>query len=318
MSNADKKLINQAISAKLILVPKGDDSQPCIAAFETATGISVPDFPARQLEVKVGNRIFLKVKGHDIPALIAGGYGDVGLTGTDSCEDYITASDNSIIYQPLGATMCHFGLLAPTDEEVTVRQQLKDKKTSLPVATSFPRLLDKCAVAQDLKLTAMGIIFSGSVEIMPRLLGVPLVADLIATGATAKANGLVEIQSLLDVYPAIVVRDTTQTKRPDPSYKGIDQIDATFAQRSLQTADLSADSYTLKLLRDSNQAGKKAGEEFGEAMMAIFGEGGIADCEGEIADLIYAQLAAANSRNKPVKLGNIINILIERNQPRTK
>ena len=307
-------LINKVIEAKLILVPKGDDSQPCLRDFEKATGLKVPEFKDRQLEVKSGDVTFIKVKGRDIPSLIAAGFGDIGLTGSDSCEDYI-ASDNSVQYQAFGAQMCRFVLLAPANKAATVRKQLDANKNYLAVATSFPKLLNKCAVDAGIKLAPTDITVSGSVEIMPRLFNVPLVADLVASGATAKANGLVEVKTLMDVYPALVIKTADKKSETDPTaYPGIARIDETLNQRRLQLNDQAVNSYTLGLMRDSNKAGKKAGEEFGEVLMAIFGDGSVKDCESEIADLIYAQMVAAYSRKKPVSLSNIISILVERNK----
>ncbi len=101
---------------------------------------------------------------------------------------------------------------------------------------------------------------------------------------------------------------------PTTSYDGVDLIDKTFAARSAQIDDITKLSPTLGLLRDPNKAGKKAGEEFSEALMAIFGNGTVAECENEIADLIYSLLAAGRSQNKTVKLGNILRILIDRNE----
>jgi phosphoribosyl-ATP pyrophosphohydrolase len=150
---------------------------------------------------------------------------------------------------------------------------------------------------------------------MPSLLGVPLVADLVSSGTTAQVNGLVEVQDLLDVYPAIVVKSAVVSgSQKAISYSDIDRIDAVLRQRSMQVNNKSAQSYTLTLMRDANKAGKKAGEEFAEVMMAILNDGNIADCESEIADLTYAQLVAAYSRNKPAKLSNVIRILVNRNQ----
>jgi phosphoribosyl-ATP pyrophosphohydrolase len=121
--------------------------------------------------------------------------------------------------------------------------------------------------------------------------------------------------SLSDIYPALVIKNTVTTEQPKPvSYLAINQIDATLNRRSLQVTDSAANSYTLGLMRDTNKAGKKAGEEFSEALMAIFGDGSVEDCESEIADLVYAQIVSAYSRNKPVKLENIIRVLIERNR----
>jgi ATP phosphoribosyltransferase len=309
-------IIDTVTDARLLLVPKGDDSQPCLQAFEKATGITVPEFKDRKLEATADGKTFFKVKGRDIPRLIAAGYGDIGLTGSDSCEDYMAyGNDNSVAYQSFDSRMCRFALLAPSAKAAVVRQQLQSNQRYLSVATSFPRLLGKYAQAEGLKLLPTELAVAGSVEIMPRLLNVPLVADLVSSGATAKANGLVEIMSLSDVYPALVIRATPAVGRLEPvSYLDIDRIDATLSRRSLQVNDLTVSSYTLGLMRDSNEAGKKAGEEFSEVLMAIFGDGSIKDCESEIADLIYVQIVSAYSRDKPVKLENVIRMLIERNQ----
>lgn len=307
-------LLQQAAEAKLILVPKGDDSRPCLQAFENATGITVPAFEKRRLEVKAGGRTFLKVKGRDIPRFIAAGYGDMGVTGSDSCQEY-TAADESVSYQSFGPRMCRFVLLAPVNRAAAVRRQLKAGKRSLEVASSFPELVRACASKQKLNVQPSAIPICGSVEIMPRLLGVSAVADLVSSGETAKANGLVEVKTLLDVYPAVIVRSSADAGRSkDVSYGDIERIDEVLASRRLQVPDKTAKSYTLALMRDANEAGKKAGEEFGEVMMAIAGNGSAAECESEIADLTYAQLVAAYSQGKPAKLGNIIRILVERNR----
>lgn len=309
-----KNVIEQVIKAKLILVPKGDDSKPCISAFVEATGVQVPDFEGRELEASVAGRTFLKVKGRDIPGLIAAGFGDVGLTGSDSCEDYL-AVDTGVDYKPIGRQMCRFALLAPVDRADTMRKQVELNDGSLTAATSFPNLLNKCASEQGLKVSPTEAVVSGSVEIMPRLLEVSLVADIVSSGATARANGLVEVKNLFDAYPAIITRSVASVARTRRvSWADVEKIDATLALRGLQLNDKSTNSYTLGLMRDSNKAGKKAGEEFSEVSMAIFGDGSVKDCEGEIADLIYAQLVAGYSRNKLVKLDNILRILIERNQ----
>jgi ATP phosphoribosyltransferase len=307
-------LANRAGKAKLILVPKGDDSRPCLQAFEDATGIKVPEFENRMLVVKAKGRTFMKVKGRDIPGFIAAGYGDIGLAGCDSCEDYM-ASNSSVAYEPIGRQMCRFVLLAPANKAAAVRRQLKANRKPLQVATSFPKLLSQRAQLLKLNIIPADSTISGSVEIMPRLLGIPLVADLVASGETARANGLVEIRTLLDVYPAIVLKAPASPPRPAAvSYGDIDRIDAVLNRRSTQLKDKSAQSYTLTLMRDANKAGKKVGEELSEVMMAIAGNGSTADCENEIADLTYAQLVAAYSRGKPVKLSNVMNILIDRNR----
>ena len=205
--------------------------------------------------------------------------------------------------------------MAPSGKAAGLARRLKSAGRPLKVATSFPDLLRRCASRDKLNMVPDGTIISGSVEVMPRLLGVPMVADLVSSGTTARANGLVEVMTLLDVFPSIVVRSAVPRRTQGyVSYGDIDRIDEVLDRRSRQIPDKSTESYTLKLMRDANEAGKKAGEEFGEVMMAISGSGDAADCESEIADLTYAQLVAAYSQGKPARLSNVIRILVDRNR----
>ena len=94
----------------------------------------------------------------------------------------------------------------------------------------------------------------------------------------------------------------------------IDRIDATLTMRSGQIADPEVSSYTLALLRDPNEAGKKFGQEAAEVMMAVCGEEDVTAVESEIADLVYASLVVARSRRQPARLANVLAILVARNE----
>jgi phosphoribosyl-ATP pyrophosphohydrolase len=91
-------------------------------------------------------------------------------------------------------------------------------------------------------------------------------------------------------------------------------IDETLTERSAQVTDLSVQSYSLGLLRDPNEAGKKIGQEFVEFVTAVVSDENTEACEAEFADLIYAGLVFARSRQKDVKLAHVMEILVARNQ----
>jgi phosphoribosyl-ATP pyrophosphohydrolase len=308
------KLEIDAASAERIVVPKGDDNEPCVAAFQEATGIEVPEFDSDCLKGTSQGRTFWRLKGRDIPEFISAGLADIGLTGSDSCEEYIDPTNMNINYVEIGAPMCRFSLLAPWGMEEAAQIGLTRGTRPLEAATSFPRLLGKAAAAQDLNVIASGLPASGGVEAIPDFAGLPLAADLVCSGDTATANRMSEIRRLCDVYPALVQRDEAKPfPVKDAAYTEINRIDRTLAERSRQITDLAASSYTLELLRDPNKAGKKFGEEVAEAVMDIAGEASTASCESELADVIYSGMVAARSRGIAVQLGNVIRILGGRN-----
>src|SRR5687768_7873655 len=108
-----------------IIVPSGRDYERCLEAFETEYDITAPRFEDRRLNLVAGGRQYTKVKGKDVPAYIAEGFADIGLTGTDVCEEQIPANSN-LLYQAIGEPMCTFNLLLPQEISDQLLTQLSD------------------------------------------------------------------------------------------------------------------------------------------------------------------------------------------------
>lgn len=195
-------------SVKSILVPKGDDNVACIEALQEELNLEVPSFRGRRLsEVSEGITFWL-VKGKDVPRLVSEGCADIGVTGYDSCLEYGDMSGRVLRYSRIGEPMCRFALLAPQDKAGIMKRLVNGRppQPTLNVVTSFPKMLGMIGAIKDLPIVSMGIELSGSTEIMPKLLGCDLAADIVTKGETAAANGLIEIENLLDIYPTIVRR----------------------------------------------------------------------------------------------------------------
>ncbi len=92
-------------------------------------------------------------------------------------------------------------------------------------------------------------------------------------------------------------------------------IDETLAARQSQIEDMNVTSYTLGLLRNPNKALKKFGEESLEFAQAVIEEDAEAAAQ-ELADFVYAALVLARSSSKAVTLERVMQILVERNQPK--
>lgn len=198
-----------AKSAENILVPKGDDNRACIEAFQTFTDIEIPTFQGRELMARSGGRVFWLMKGKDIPGLVAAGYGDIGMTGTDSRLEYNwrnSEPSEKVRYQRIGDEMCRFSLLSLADEAEMMRYRLEDSRTwqLLPVVTSKPTLLDY--YTGTLPFVRKDVELNGSVEAALKLVGAALAADIVDTGNTAQENELAEVWTLGTMYPEIVAK----------------------------------------------------------------------------------------------------------------
>ena len=94
---------------------------------------------------------------------------------------------------------CRLSLAAPDGANYLGLESLKNKK----IATSYVRLLSDFLHKNSIQ--AETVYFSGAVEIAPRLGIADFVCDLVSTGSTLEANGLREVEVLLD-SEAIVIQ----------------------------------------------------------------------------------------------------------------
>lgn len=301
-------------AAQRIVIPSGRDYERCLEAFETTFGVSVPRFESRLLTRKAANNtIYVKVKGKDIPAYIANGSADIGLTGTDVCEEQIPEKSN-LLYKAIGKPMCTFNLLLPTSsvDEITTRLTSPSAKP-VRIATSYPRLLRRCIeraqeVGQVLNITIEQFKPSGSVEALPGWVA-EAVADIVESGETATANNLVIGSKLADIYPAVIWRNPNM--QPTPLNLNFFGVDTSLNERLKQVDNLSVTSYSIERLRDPNQALKDYGEESAEFLESVVT--GKANALDELADLLFASLVLARANSADVSLADVVQRLEGRN-----
>ncbi len=201
-------------AASRIVVPSGRDYDCCLKAFEEIYGVAAPRFDDRRLRLRKDAWEYIRVKGKDVPAIVAEGYADIGLAGTDVCEEQIPEDPgaSNLLYGAIGEPMCSFNLLLPRQSAETLNARLRDPEAKpVLVATSYPNFLDrsiKRAREADSPLNIRVSPFrpAGSAEIMPALGVSDAVADLVESGDTAIMNDLTIGPKLADVSPSIVWR----------------------------------------------------------------------------------------------------------------
>lgn len=194
--------------AERVLIPKGDDNKLARSAFELAADIEIPTFKGEKLVASSLGRTFWLVKSKDIPELVARGYSDIGVTGEDSSLNYqIKKRQPELRRKRLGnEAMCRFSLLTYVEDREEMLQILAKGGLDVPKAvTAQPDLLrDLFDFKETMQVLPSDIQVSGSVEGVMRLVGARLAADIVASGETARENGLVELQTLLEIFPEVV------------------------------------------------------------------------------------------------------------------
>lgn len=185
-----------------IAFPKGRIGKPLAQFFEREP-LGVPAFTGRGLvcDIPAKNLRFLILKDFDVPTYVRRGAAELGVAGSD-----VLAETECDLPRPLRFPFghCRFALLAPEGTRLPEGRAVR-------VATKYVRVtrefFDRKGMAADV------VALSGSVEIAPRMGLSDVVADLVDTGETMRANGLVEMEKIADVAPHLIVNRGALARR---------------------------------------------------------------------------------------------------------
>jgi len=176
-------------------------------------GLKFDDYK-RSLLVKCRNFDveLLLLRDDDIPEYVADGVCDLGFVGGN-----VTAEDRAdvAILRGLDYGVCRLSLAAPKEGSIKSVEDFDGKK----VATSYPNLTRSFFEERGIRIDVVTL--SGAVEIAPRLEVADAISDLVSSGNTLKANGLVEIETIYNSETELI-----QTNKPlsEKKQKLIDKI----------------------------------------------------------------------------------------------
>ncbi len=170
----------------LIAFPKGrlgDELVPRLAGTPLALDTAALKSRVLRIPTATPGVSVLLLKGSDLPRYVAAGVASLGIVGSDTLDeldmDLLELAD-------LGFGECRLCLCAPAGDSL---EDLK-ARTHLRLATKFPRATEAWLAREG--LTAELVPLSSSVELAPLLGLADAIVDLVQTGATLKAHGLVE------------------------------------------------------------------------------------------------------------------------------
>ncbi|MFL6193194.1 MAG: ATP phosphoribosyltransferase [Thermoanaerobaculia bacterium] len=179
-----------------LALPKGRNLETALAAFRTA-GIPLAglDAAGRSLRTRLDGAGIevLSLKDWDLPLYIGQGIADCGIVGSDVLEEI----DGDLLV-PLrllqGRSRMSF---------IGLDSALPAAGTQVRLATKYPGTARRIVAgrawgAEILKL-------SGSIELAPVLRLAELALDIVQTGRTLAENNLVEIETVAEVSPCLVV-----------------------------------------------------------------------------------------------------------------
>ncbi len=185
-------------SPLLIALPTGRMAEETLALFQQA-GLSTPSGNAsRKLILPSADNTlrYIMAKPTDVPTFVEYGAADIGICGLDTLRE-----GGCNVYEPLLLPIgpCRLSLIGPAD-----RSDVPLRYASQPrVATKYPRLTME--FFRERGVNAEIIKLNGSIELAPLVGLAELIVDLIETGNTMRANGLVELRIIMHSQAVLVV-----------------------------------------------------------------------------------------------------------------
>ncbi|MYA96490.1 MAG: ATP phosphoribosyltransferase [Nitrospinae bacterium] len=145
-------------------------------------------------DAKTGIRVLI-LRNHDVPIYVERGAADLGVIGRD-----VLLEQGRDVYEPLDMKVAPCRLMVAAPEGMTWADLTG--RISLRVATKFPVITTR--FFEQMGVQAKIIRLYGNVEIAPATGVADLVVDLVDTGGTLRANGLVPIREIFSATARLI------------------------------------------------------------------------------------------------------------------
>lgn len=150
----------------------------------------------------------IRVRSFDVATFVAFGAAQLGVAGNDVLLEF----DYPEIYAPvdLGIGKCRLAVAEPAE---MVGEDDPNRWSHIRVATKYPNITRAHFAARGVQAECIKL--SGAMELAPTLGLSRRIVDLVSTGATLKANNLVEVERIADVTSRLVVNRTAWKTCPE-------------------------------------------------------------------------------------------------------
>jgi ATP phosphoribosyltransferase len=194
-----------------LALPTGRILTELLDVFERA-GIPVPQEEVKARKLRISNGAapaMVLVKDRDVPTYVEHGVADAGVVGRD-----VLAEVDADIYQPLdlGVGRCRMVVARRKEEGPAGYRELPVVR----VATKYPQVAAQHFHGRGIPIELIPL--SGSVEVAPLLGLADCIVDVVATGRTLAANGLVVDHVLFESSAQLIAnRASFRLKRDEMS-----------------------------------------------------------------------------------------------------
>jgi ATP phosphoribosyltransferase len=180
----------------VIALTKGRILRETLPLFESAGIRPLEDIEkSRKLlfDTNVDGVKLLLMRGSDVPTYVRFGRADIGVAG----KDLILENGSDGFYEPLDLKIatCKMMTAEPVDAPVAVDR--------LRVATKFTNIAKRFYAERGQQIELIKL--NGALELAPSLGLADAIVDIVDTGKTLKANGLVAKDTIADISSRVIV-----------------------------------------------------------------------------------------------------------------
>jgi ATP phosphoribosyltransferase len=195
-----------------LALPKGRilaEVMPLFAAAGIAPEAAFADENTRQL-LFATNRPGLnviRVRSFDVATFVAFGAAEFGVAGDDVLQEF----DYPEVYAPVDMRVGRCRLVVAEPKSLGATDDPR-RWSQVRVATKYPQLTQRYFARRGVQAECVKL--NGALELAPKLGLCERIVDLVATGATLKANGLVEVETILESTARLIVNRAALKTRP--------------------------------------------------------------------------------------------------------
>ena len=197
----------------VLALPKGrilKDAVPLLARAGIEPEAAFHDEKSRQLQfaTNVPGLSIIRARSFDVATFVAFGAAQIGIAGSDVLMEF----DYPENYAPLDLGIGQCRMMVAEPEEMVAGDD-PSRWSHVSVATKYPEVTRRHFAARGVQAECIKL--NGAMELAPALGLARRIVDLVDTGRTLAANGLVEIEHIADVSSRLVVNRAALKTRPE-------------------------------------------------------------------------------------------------------
>tara|TARA_A100001011_G_scaffold224589_1_gene232549 strand:+ start:2394 stop:3059 length:666 start_codon:yes stop_codon:yes gene_type:complete len=172
------------------------------------------------IDTRMLNTKIVLIRATDVPTYVKYGAADFGIAG----KDVLIEQGADGLYQPLdlGIAKCRMVVAASVEFDYEKAVKLGSR---ILVATKYPKIARSHFAAKGVHVNIIKLY--GSMELAPLVGLSDVIVDLVSTGATLKANNLIEVEDIMPISARLVVNRTALTTKGSllkPILKSVEDI----------------------------------------------------------------------------------------------